>query len=102
MILARENGAGQGRRERSYLMNMGARARPRPGAALQQPGRAVSPGWCTNMGEFVMPTLGADMSAGTLTAWRKQPGDAVKRGDIVAVVETDKADIEIEVFTSGG
>jgi len=48
-----------------------------------------------------MPTLGADMSAGTLTAWRKQPGDAVKRGDIVAVVETDKADIEIEVFADG-
>ena len=48
-----------------------------------------------------MPTLGADMSAGTLTSWKKQPGDAVKRGDIVAVVETDKADIEIEVFTSG-
>ncbi len=53
------------------------------------------------MAEFVMPTLGADMSAGTLLRWRKQPGDAVKRGDIIAEVHTDKADIEVEVFTSG-
>jgi pyruvate dehydrogenase E2 component (dihydrolipoamide acetyltransferase) len=51
--------------------------------------------------EFLMPTLGADMSAGTLTAWKVKPGDAVKRGDIVAVVETDKADVEVEVFAGG-
>lgn len=48
-----------------------------------------------------MPQLGADMSAGKLLAWRKQPGDVVQRGDIIAEVETDKADIEVEVFTSG-
>ena len=48
-----------------------------------------------------MPSLGADMSAGTLAAWLKQPGDAVRRGDIIAVVHTDKADVEVEVFASG-
>jgi pyruvate dehydrogenase E2 component (dihydrolipoamide acetyltransferase) len=53
------------------------------------------------MAEFVMPQLGADMSAGKLLAWRKQVGDLVKRGDIIADVETDKADIEIETFTTG-
>lgn len=53
------------------------------------------------MAEFVMPALGADMSAGTLIAWRKQPGDRVARGDIIAEVHTDKADIEVEVFTAG-
>ena len=53
------------------------------------------------MAEFVMPALGADMEAGTLLAWLKQPGETVTRGDIVAVVHTDKADIEVEVFTSG-
>jgi pyruvate dehydrogenase E2 component (dihydrolipoamide acetyltransferase) len=53
------------------------------------------------MAEFVMPSLGADMSAGTLQAWLKQPGDAVERGEIVAVVHTDKADVEVEVFTAG-
>jgi pyruvate dehydrogenase E2 component (dihydrolipoamide acetyltransferase) len=53
------------------------------------------------MGEFVMPSLGADMSAGTLLAWCKGPGDSVVRGDIIAEVHTDKADIEVEVFTAG-
>ena len=48
-----------------------------------------------------MPQLGADMSAGKLLRWRKKVGDRVQRGDIIADVETDKADIEIEIFTSG-
>ncbi|MBI3031505.1 MAG: 2-oxo acid dehydrogenase subunit E2 [Candidatus Rokubacteria bacterium] len=53
------------------------------------------------MAEFRMPILGADMSAGTLVAWRKQPGDGVKRGDIIATVETDKGLIDVEIFVSG-
>src|SRR5512145_1544744 len=53
------------------------------------------------MAEFVMPTLGADMTVGTLLAWMKKPGDEVKRGEIVAEVDTDKGVIEVEVFTSG-
>ena len=48
-----------------------------------------------------MPQLGADMTAGKLLRWRKNLGDRIQRGDIIADVETDKADIEIEVFTSG-
>ena len=48
-----------------------------------------------------MPILGADMSAGTLVAWRKKPGDGVKRGDIIATVETDKGLIDVEIFVSG-
>lgn len=48
-----------------------------------------------------MPTLGADMTGGVLVEWLKQPGDAVDRGDLIAVVETDKGAIEIEVFQSG-
>jgi pyruvate dehydrogenase E2 component (dihydrolipoamide acetyltransferase) len=48
-----------------------------------------------------MPSLGADMEAGTLVEWLKHPGDTVKRGDIIAVVDTDKGAIEIEVFEDG-
>lgn len=48
-----------------------------------------------------MPTLGADMEAGTLVQWLKKPGDTVKRGDIIAVVDTEKGAIEIEVFDDG-
>jgi pyruvate dehydrogenase E2 component (dihydrolipoamide acetyltransferase) len=51
--------------------------------------------------EFRMPSLGADMEAGTLVEWLIKPGDPVKRGDIVAVVETQKGAIEIENFEPG-
>ena len=53
------------------------------------------------MVEFRMPSLGADMEAGTLVEWLVKPGDFVKRGDIVAVVETQKGAIEIETFQPG-
>ena len=53
------------------------------------------------MVDFRMPSLGADMEAGTLVEWLVKPGDQVKRGDIVAVVETQKGAIEIEVFEAG-
>jgi pyruvate dehydrogenase E2 component (dihydrolipoamide acetyltransferase) len=48
-----------------------------------------------------MPSLGADMEAGTLVEWLVKPGNRVKRGDIVAVVETQKGAIEIEIFETG-
>jgi pyruvate dehydrogenase E2 component (dihydrolipoamide acetyltransferase) len=51
--------------------------------------------------EFKMPSLGADMEAGTLVAWQKKPGDPIHRGDLVAEVETDKGIIEIEAFATG-
>ena len=53
------------------------------------------------MVEFRMPSLGAEMEAGTLVEWLIKPGDRVKRGDIVAVVETQKGAIEIEIFETG-
>jgi pyruvate dehydrogenase E2 component (dihydrolipoamide acetyltransferase) len=51
--------------------------------------------------EFRMPSLGADMEAGTLVEWLVRPGDTVRRGDIVALVDTEKAVIEVEVFADG-
>lgn len=48
-----------------------------------------------------MPALGAEVESATLVEWRVKPGDAVKRGDIVAEVETDKGVIEIESFETG-
>ncbi|MGH9233757.1 MAG: biotin/lipoyl-containing protein, partial [Acidimicrobiales bacterium] len=53
------------------------------------------------MGDFLMPSLGADMESGTVLEWRVRPGDTVHRGDIVAVVDTEKSTIEIEVFEDG-
>jgi len=53
------------------------------------------------MVEFRMPSLGADMDAGTLVEWLKRPGDRVKRGDVVAVVETQTGAIEVDIFEDG-
>ena len=51
--------------------------------------------------DFTMPSLGADMDAGKLLEWYVQPGQEVHRGDIVALVDTDKAAIEIEIWDDG-
>jgi pyruvate dehydrogenase E2 component (dihydrolipoamide acetyltransferase) len=53
------------------------------------------------MSQFLMPSLGADMEAGTLVEMLKSKGDDVHRGDIIAAVETQKGVIEIEVFEDG-
>ncbi|RVQ69610.1 2-oxo acid dehydrogenase subunit E2 [Croceicoccus ponticola] len=53
------------------------------------------------MGLFAMPSLGAGMEAGTLVEWLRKPGDAIAHGDIIAVVETEKGAIEVEVFETG-
>lgn len=48
-----------------------------------------------------MPSLGADMAAATIVEWLVKPGDYVTRGDVIAVVETEKGAIEIEIFEEG-
>ncbi|HVP98575.1 MAG TPA: dihydrolipoamide acetyltransferase family protein [Roseiarcus sp.] len=48
-----------------------------------------------------MPALGADMEAGTLAEWHVKVGDRVRSGDIVAVVETQKGAIDVEIFLDG-
>lgn len=51
--------------------------------------------------DFTMPALGADMDEGTLDQWLVKPGDTVKRGQVVAVVETTKAAVEVECWHDG-
>jgi pyruvate dehydrogenase E2 component (dihydrolipoyllysine-residue acetyltransferase) len=51
--------------------------------------------------EFKMPALGSDMDEGTLDEWLVKPGDKVSRGQIVAVVETTKAAVEVECWQEG-
>lgn len=51
--------------------------------------------------EFTMPALGSDMDEGTLNEWLVKPGDKVSRGQVVAVVETTKAAVEIECWHEG-
>ncbi|MFM9881671.1 MAG: biotin/lipoyl-containing protein, partial [Burkholderiales bacterium] len=48
-----------------------------------------------------MPKLGADMLQGRLIEWVKKPGDRIERGEIIATIETDKANVDVESFLSG-
>jgi pyruvate dehydrogenase E2 component (dihydrolipoamide acetyltransferase) len=51
--------------------------------------------------EFKLPSLGADMDQGKLLEWKVKPGEAVKRGQVVAVVDTSKAAVEVEIWQDG-
>jgi pyruvate dehydrogenase E2 component (dihydrolipoamide acetyltransferase) len=51
--------------------------------------------------QISMPKLSDTMEEGALIAWRKSVGDSIKRGEILAEIETDKADMEFESYTEG-
>src|SRR5277367_5237653 len=51
--------------------------------------------------DILMPLLSPSMTEGTLVKWIKKEGDAVKSGDVIAEVETDKATMDLEAFDSG-
>ena len=51
--------------------------------------------------EVVMPKMGYDMTEGTIVRWRKDEGDEVARGEVIAEVETTKVTVEVEAYTGG-
>ena len=51
--------------------------------------------------EFRLPSLGADMEQGKLLEWKVAPGQKVVKGDVVAVVDTSKAAVEVEIWEAG-
>src|SRR6201999_1774733 len=51
--------------------------------------------------ELLMPTLSPTMTEGNLAKWHKKEGDAVKAGDVIAEIETDKATMEFEAVDEG-
>ena len=51
--------------------------------------------------DITMPALSPTMETGTLAKWLVKPGDAVKSGDILAEIETDKATMEVESVDEG-
>ena len=50
---------------------------------------------------FLMPKLGMDMEEGTIIRWLKAEGDAVKKGEALAEIETDKSTVEVESPAEG-
>ena len=51
--------------------------------------------------EFKLPALGSDMDAGTLLEWKVGVGDTVKKGQVVAIVDTSKAAVDVEIWSEG-
>ncbi len=51
--------------------------------------------------DIVMPNLGFDAQAGRLVEWLKQPGDSVQKGEVLAIIESDKANVELESVAAG-
>ena len=51
--------------------------------------------------ELLMPALSPTMTEGNLAKWHKKEGDAVKAGDVIAEIETDKATMEVEAVDEG-
>ena len=51
--------------------------------------------------DVIMPALGMAQDTGKIVAWLKKPGDAVKTGDVIMEVETDKATMEVEAQADG-
>lgn len=51
--------------------------------------------------EIFMPALSSTMTEGKITSWVKSPGDKVEKGETVVVVESDKADMDVESFYEG-
>src|SRR5215211_1226602 len=53
------------------------------------------------MAEIIMPKAGDAMTEGKVVRWYKQPGDAVKKGEPVAEIETDKVNLDLEAESDG-
>ncbi|MBV9228430.1 MAG: pyruvate dehydrogenase complex dihydrolipoamide acetyltransferase [Chloroflexi bacterium] len=53
------------------------------------------------MAEITMPRLSDTMEEGTISHWLKKPGDEIKKGDILAEIETDKATMDLEAYEEG-
>ena len=51
--------------------------------------------------QVLMPALSPTMEKGNLAKWMKKEGDAVKAGDVIAEIETDKATMEVEAVDEG-
>jgi pyruvate/2-oxoglutarate dehydrogenase complex dihydrolipoamide acyltransferase (E2) component len=53
------------------------------------------------MAEYLMPKLGHLQEVGSVVEWRKQPGDRIKKGEILIVIETEKTTVEVEATFDG-
>lgn len=72
---------------------------PTPAAAPPAPAGGSAPK--PDLVEVVMPTLSSTMTEGKVVDWLKAEGDAVEAGEMIMVIESDKADMDVEAFDGG-
>ncbi len=53
------------------------------------------------MAEYLMPKLGHLQEVGTVSEWRIRPGDTIKKGEVLVVIETEKTTVEVEATFNG-
>src|SRR5690348_18324413 len=53
------------------------------------------------MSDITMPRLSDTMQEGTISHWLKKTGDEIKKGDVLAEIETDKATMDLEAYEEG-
>src|SRR5450432_4150820 len=68
------------------------------GTPCRRSGASIQGGLMTDV---LMPALSPTMEEGTLAKWHVKVGDAVKSGDVIAEIETDKATMEVEAVDEG-
>jgi acetyl/propionyl-CoA carboxylase alpha subunit len=81
----------------------------RDATKLEGEGKVEGGSWNLELGtwnsllstEIVMPRLSDTMDQGTIARWTKKPGDPVKRGEVLAEIETDKANMDLESYADG-
>ncbi|MBS1663218.1 MAG: pyruvate dehydrogenase complex dihydrolipoamide acetyltransferase [Bacteroidetes bacterium] len=82
-----------------------AEAAPAPAAAPAAPAAAPSGGGGLDLSKMeeviLMPRLSDTMTEGVIADWHKKVGDMVKKGDVLADIETDKATMELESYKEG-
>lgn len=74
---------------------------PAVAASVVPPAAAASPVAKPDMAEVFMPALSSTMTEGKVVEWYKSEGDPIESGEMVMVVESDKADMDVEAFDSG-
>jgi len=79
----------------------GAASAPAAEAASAVAVEGGASGYSVDTTEIFMPALSSTMVEGKIVSWLKSPGDEIRAGDALMVVESDKADMDVEAFEDG-
>ncbi|RDX63220.1 hypothetical protein CR513_58376, partial [Mucuna pruriens] len=85
----------------SFSASLAARRLPFTAAPLRPRRRRLSLSVKSKIREIFMPALSSTMTEGKIVSWIKSEGDVLSKGDSVVVVESDKADMDVETFYDG-